>query len=545
MTHAPKAAPRPGARRLFSLLPWVLVGGWLTLQLVFQLEPEWSLNPQYQYGWAIPFLCAYLLFQRWEDRPPQGEGKQTPRFWITALVLAILAIAPARLLQSSDPDWRITAWLAGLHAVALALILVACIGRGAWLRHFAFPILFFLVAIPWPTGLERGVIQALAEFNARTGAEVISLAGVPAIARGCLIQTPGGWVGIDEACSGIRSVQACLMVGLFFGELYRLGKRRRFILAGGGVAIATLCNLARTLWLASGDALAGPDWVHAWHDPAGLVIMVVCLALVWTAAHLLEQNPEPVPRSQSKRRRPPSKLPLLPGWIVKAGWAAVIWIIAVEATLSAWHHAAADVLVPNPIWSIDPAAFGRRENIRVQEQEVSPAARAILRYDRAWRGRWAEENGETWQVFFARWLPGRSSGFLTLAHNPEICLGAVGMQMREKLPVAWAEVGGLRLPYRPYVFSNGVQSMHVFYLLWDQYRIEGELGRLTDQTAVALADQSRWQRLRSGLFRPRRMGRQVLEMAVIGPQDAAAARAVFIARLAALLSQTPEAVKRL
>ena len=57
-------------------------------------------------------------------------------------------------------------------------------------------------------------------------------------------------VGVDEACSGIRSFDATLMISLFLGELYRFGLLRRIGLVGFGVALAFGCNIVRTLILA-------------------------------------------------------------------------------------------------------------------------------------------------------------------------------------------------------------------------------------------------------------------------------------------------------
>ena len=35
---------------------------------------------------------------------------------------------------------------------------------------------------------------------------------------GTSVRLGNGWVGVDDACGGIRSLQACVMIGLFFGE---------------------------------------------------------------------------------------------------------------------------------------------------------------------------------------------------------------------------------------------------------------------------------------------------------------------------------------
>ena len=93
-------------------------------------------------------------------------------------------------------------------------------GGNSWLRHFTFPILFFLVAVPWPTSLEQIVIQGLMRIDALINVEILTAIGIPAVQLGNVIEVGSGFVGIDEACTGIRSLQATFMVSLFLGEFY-------------------------------------------------------------------------------------------------------------------------------------------------------------------------------------------------------------------------------------------------------------------------------------------------------------------------------------
>ena len=54
-----------GAWRLaLGAWPWALYAlplAYLWWLLINQLRIPWSTNPQYAYGVAVPFLCAYLL----------------------------------------------------------------------------------------------------------------------------------------------------------------------------------------------------------------------------------------------------------------------------------------------------------------------------------------------------------------------------------------------------------------------------------------------------------------------------------------------------
>ena len=46
---------------------------WLWFTLINHLRVAWSVNPQYAYGWAVPFLCGYLIWRKAESRKQKVE----------------------------------------------------------------------------------------------------------------------------------------------------------------------------------------------------------------------------------------------------------------------------------------------------------------------------------------------------------------------------------------------------------------------------------------------------------------------------------------
>src|SRR5207244_7915063 len=153
-----------------------------------------------------------------------------------------------RLFEIANPEWRLLAWIHAAAVVTLTLLLIWWAGGEAWLRHFAFPVAFIFVAVPWPTSVETPVIQGLMRLVAHGAAETAMLLGTPAEVEGNLIRVSNGLVGVNEACSGIRSLQTSLMIGLLFGELKRLSILRRAALVGGAVAIALVTNFLRAVF---------------------------------------------------------------------------------------------------------------------------------------------------------------------------------------------------------------------------------------------------------------------------------------------------------
>src|SRR6185436_13754717 len=106
---------------------------------------------------------AYLLRQRWPNRPEP----EVPRFGPTIITLALsaLLLLPPRVIVEANPIWRAGSWAMALALITLTLCLVCLAGGKSWLKHFGFPVVFFLLAVPWPSQLEDGVVQTLRRVN--------------------------------------------------------------------------------------------------------------------------------------------------------------------------------------------------------------------------------------------------------------------------------------------------------------------------------------------------------------------------------------------
>jgi exosortase len=195
-----------------------------------------------------------------------------------------------RVLQEANPIWRLASYGLALAAVAMTLLLIYLLHGRARLAQFAFPVAFFLVAVPWPTPLEGVAIQSLTRFNSSLVMELLGFAGIPALLHGNVIEISTGLVGIDEACSGIRSLQATLMIALFFGAFYRLPWARRGWLLVAGPALAMAFNLARTLTLVLVASHAGLPAMEKWHDPTGVALLLGCFFSLWAVALFLARG---------------------------------------------------------------------------------------------------------------------------------------------------------------------------------------------------------------------------------------------------------------
>ena len=606
---------------LFFLLP--LAGYWAVL--IYYMGAQWSVYEQYGYGWAVPFLCVYLAYarvragdgrsqigdRRAESRDGGRGGVFQAQSSIFYLLLAFLALLylPTRILHEANPVWRLTSWLWALEVVGLTLITAYVVhspqstdrgqGKGGGksrkqkaesrnlegggegdgktspspFQHFsfpslAFPICFFLVAVPWPTGVEIFITQSLMRLNTATTIELLGLFGIPAVQHANVIEVATGVVGINEACSGIRSLQATLMLSLFFGEVYALSTVRRAFCVLAGFALAFLFNVGRTFLLTWVASAKGVDAVASWHDPAGVTILVGCFLSLWGmawaggAGDRREQKAERE-RERGERRKEkagdggqcaaqaPSptgsaSVPAGTAYPLSAGgegrgeaapprsplsyllspisyprllpWALLGWLVVVEAGTQIWYRSHEHGSAATSNWAVnldvaEPA---------VTRVEMPQEIRGQFRADQSLEGRWQDSGGNAFQLYYFRWLPdwslkNRVAIQMAKTHGPEKCLPRAGMKLQDYLGIITVPVAGMELAMQQYVFTSEGSRVHVFYGIYEDP---------TGSAVLANRRQNTADRIKAALAGSRNYGQRYLEVAVGGyerPEDARAA----------------------
>ncbi len=559
-----------------------------------QLSGEWSVNEQYSYGWFVPFFALILFWLRWEDRPEDGgqraQGGRRKGIAAAIAIVALIALFPLRLFEVANPDWRPIDWIHTAAVVALTLLLIWMAGRKAWLRHFAFPVCFMFVAVPWISPIEAPVVQGLMRTVAAVATETITLLGIPAQLEGNLIRVGNGLVGVNEACSGVRSLQTSLMIGLLFGELKRLSVAKRLVLILGALAIAIVANFGRAFFLVWVAATTNISAVDSWHDLAGYTIVaLVFLGSLGLAtllgkggrrkaeagsqrsegggqrsehsSHASEPSSILHPRSSSS---PASPFILHPSSFILS----LAWLLTVEIGVEAWYRMHERGLVARERWSARwPDTAKDFRDIHIDEK-----TRRILRFDEGrgamWKIQGKEDGGqkaedsdqksedrsrkteESALLYFFRWRAGSNSALLANLHRPDVCLPAVG----------WVQAGdyGIRsypvsakfsLPFRHFLFAQALPGSannarqrfaHAFYCLReDRVRDESDASLAREEFAQEPTEWSRRERLSLVVQGRRHLGQQVMEFVAltreeVGPEQAEA-------KFSALLPELVEA----
>jgi exosortase len=544
-----EAAPlsRAGFSVAFALSVLFLAILWFGL--CRELSGEWSVNEQYNFGWFVPFFALYLFWLRWQDRPePDNRNQRSevsarkpvlPGQWsvVAIALIALFLLLPIRLFEVANPEWRLLAWIHAAVVVTLTLLLLWWVGAKAWLRHFAFPVVFIFIAVPWPTALETPVIQGLMRVVAWVAAETAMLLGTPAQVEGNLIRVSNGLVGVNEACSGIRSFQTALMIGLLFGELKRLSLLRRIALVACAVAIALFANFLRAVFLVQVAATENISEVGHWHDIAGYSIIALVFVATMAIAYLLGRSGTRDRESEIRSQQPvvSSQWSVVSGRVLAA---ALCWLLFVEVGTAAWYRIHERNLLSGIRWTVQwPQQAPNFRKLKIDNE-----IRAVLRFDEGDAATWtisspidaSEPNTVSCSLFAFRWNPGKNSALLANLHRPDVCLPASGWkQLADHGVRSYPISDSVDLPFRHFEFQRTFdgsvpQTAHAFYCLSEDRATGRSAPPGNTEWSGMFGNRSKWtrsERLDAVLEGRRHLGQQVIEAIFISNEPLSAADA--------------------
>jgi exosortase len=473
---------------LVLLVPWAL--------LVVHLSTFWSVDGRYSYGYVVPILAAFFFWEKWKTLP-EGAPDVGNLLPLIGACIAVILLALIWLAHEAVPDWSVINWAFALSVILYTLSLVTYWCGGSATFHLLFPILFILTAIPWPQRFELALVQGFMKWVASAAAELNNWLGVPALASGNTIWLPTGLIGVDEACSGVRSLQSTLMVSLFLGELFRIRIFSRFVLIGIGLIFALFFNLVRAATLVYLAYAQGFLAMGKWHDLVGHGALGISLLLLGLVAGVLRQPVVPDPKDKNSVHLKPVPMPLILGlssWIL-------FFILGTEIWYRSHETDPPDTRRLSVVWPGDVSG--------ISKVSIPDSARRILLYDDAQCASWFDRNGVGWTFYSFVWNSGRTSTQSARIHRPDTCLPAAGVTLRKKLIPTIVDIGGTPLAFQTYLFDRNGTTLHVFYLIWEKGN------RDVDPTALS-QDWSGLSRLQRVWFGQRNLGQQSFEIVLSG-----------------------------
>jgi exosortase len=456
----PDSSPLSGAAALWprlGLLFSVPIG--FLFWLAWVCADDWSHNPNYGHGWFILPLFAFFLWRRIEEIPPATKPPgQLPVqvFYFIPLIILIL-----EMVRLTPFYWRPVLWLIYFTGAVITLGVAYNTYGKAGLRVVGFPLLFLALAVPWPTFIELRVIREFSFIIASIVGEFLLLLGVFNEVSGRIIHVEQGAIGVDEACSGLRSLQSSLMIALAVGEWFRMEPGKRILLFVIGIGGAFVLNLLRALTLSLLVTQGGADAMDRWHDTVGLVALalltVFLLGLGWCLRPRESKEPEMPLRSVLDTGPPPLPRGLL-----------VISALCWTAFLSAhgWYAIGSSIQKPE-------SAFLAESHWpdRIRVESVPEMIADILRQNEGGYLVLDDGNSRQFLGYHFFWKPNRNNGKV-LFHRPDTCVPGSGWTQVGAASLFSGSLNGRPTLVHRFLFERGSRR---FVLLWSCWADEAPL----------------------------------------------------------------------
>lgn len=263
----------------------------------------WRVKQDYSFGWLVPLFVIFVVHDRWPKiltgldacaaaDSPRAAGWQK---WLLRLVVGC-ALAFGVLMFLLGSFYRAGAGTSqpgtlaitlGAVGILLPLLFINAPGTPAPARAslfadarvqlaalFLFPVLVWLVSAPMVSAVETQLNLLLLRKVVTVVAFVFDTLGLPVEQQGNVLALPTGNVGVEDACSGIRSLTGCLFAGSFLAAVFLDRLWKKIVLVGTAMLLAFLTNLVRSLFLTGWAYHYGPHAIEGTvHDAAGYAVL--------------------------------------------------------------------------------------------------------------------------------------------------------------------------------------------------------------------------------------------------------------------------------
>jgi exosortase len=448
--------------------------GLLTVALTVVLWPHWRENAELSHAFLMPVVFVFLL-QEARRGParflPGGAGAAIAAGALLLLALAALAVSG---LYATAVGWShalVAFCLTGALALAWAGALVMLAGPASrlipcnWAALVAIGL--WLLSAPIPPGTYSRLTIALQFAVTGNVLRALHLLGIAAARHGNVIELATTSVGVEEACSGVRSLVSCVFVGLLLSATLVRRSRSRLVLVvlAGPVALAMnfIRSLALTLLANAGVGITG-----RWHDLTGYGILGATAAMLAGLALVLARldgratvRPAVLPAPPV----PPGREPTV--WVVGAALAIGIAGVAFFA-LSTRPSPRRNAPVPDLAALLPTSAPGWQVETSRELYQFSSTLHTDDLLQRTYL-RSGDDGLLQVTVYVAYWRAGQAAASLVASHTPDACWPGNGWS-----PVPLADsrvslsVGGRVLPEAEVrFFRNDQFPQYVWF--WQLY----------------------------------------------------------------------------
>jgi exosortase D (VPLPA-CTERM-specific) len=419
----------------------------------------WNTQEEYGFGYLVPFIAAFLAWQR-KDRL---ELRRFEGSWAGVGVVAG-GVCLGILGRFSTLD---TVAQYGFLVSLFGLVLAGCGWRG--IAMFAAPLVMICFMVPLPNYLLREISAQLQLISSQLGVGIIRLAGTSVFLEGNVIDLGNLKLQVVEACSGLRYLLPLMTLGFIATYFYKVALWKRVLVFLSTIPITIAMNTLRIAIVGiSSDHFGRAAAEGVLHDFEGWAVFMLCLAVLFVEMALLARIgrdarplrqvfgidfPEPSPPQAIRRARE------LPGPFL----AAAGLLLAVALSLHVLPEPRSQV-PPRQDFQDFPLEFG---GWRGRPERLESVYLEELKLDDYLLVNYADGGGPAVNLYVAYYTAQRNGNS---GHSPRACLPGDGWEIQSfgSRAVPGVATKGDPLQVNRVVIQKGEAKQLVYY--WFQQR---------------------------------------------------------------------------
>ncbi|MCD0459869.1 exosortase/archaeosortase family protein [Roseiconus lacunae] len=277
----PSATSNPLAARWLIATAIICIAVLLTYwSVLLQLAGRWWGNQDYIHGF---FVVPFAIYLAWSRRALFANQELRGQFWIGLPLIVLSVVMRGFSAYMSDPV---------LSPLSLPICLagIVLIIGGIPMLKWLWPSLIILpFMIPLPDFMASWGNLALQRTATITSTFILQTLGIPAASFGNVIVLTNTELGVEEACSGLRSTVLFLAVSVS-AALMLDDKLEGALAVMMAIPAAVLANIIRIVATGILYQYADSSLAEAvFHDFFGFLMLPLAAGMVWGVITLFRQ----------------------------------------------------------------------------------------------------------------------------------------------------------------------------------------------------------------------------------------------------------------
>jgi len=247
-----------------------------------ELLDTWLHSTNNSHGLLVPFISAFIIFKK---KDKLKSTTLSSRKTGAVILIASMAIYVVSIIGAVAVVSRL------MIVISLIGLVLYVLGDEVF-KQIRFPLLLLFFMVPIPDSIYSLIAFPLQLFATKVSTFLIQAMGIPAYREGNMVYFLQTQLEVAEACSGLRSMVAFLMLGAIFADaISKRSRLRSAILVISTVPLALGVNIIRVTGTGVLAHMYGERVARGFlHEFSGLLVFAMGFILLACEYLILDNN---------------------------------------------------------------------------------------------------------------------------------------------------------------------------------------------------------------------------------------------------------------